>query len=94
MDVMFFFGSPKTMSQKKTHIILIYFNNHNIYYFIFSPLKDTILNHMFLTNLFLVKHHLQKFGSLPRCGGQVSITIQPASTPGGMQGVRVPGTSS
>ena len=25
-----------------------------------------------------------------RCGGQVSITIQPASTPGGMQGVRVP----
>ncbi|CAK9088944.1 Far upstream element-binding protein 2 [Durusdinium trenchii] len=27
-----------------------------------------------------------------RCGGQVSITIQPASTPGGMQGVRVPWT--
>ena len=27
-----------------------------------------------------------------RCGGQVSITIQPASTPGGMQGVRVPRT--
>eukprot|EP00435_Cladocopium_sp_Y103_P020349 s530_g4.t5 len=26
-----------------------------------------------------------------RCGGQVSITIQPASTPGGMQGVRVVG---
>ena len=27
----------------------------------------------------------------PRCGGQVSITIQPSSTPGGMQGVRVVG---
>ncbi|CAE7605558.1 Khsrp [Symbiodinium natans] len=26
-----------------------------------------------------------------RCGGQVSITIQPSSTPGGMQGVRVVG---
>jgi hypothetical protein len=46
----------------------------------------------FLDGVLVMSSPMRTMFDGARCGGQVSITIQPASTPGGMQGVRVPRT--